>query len=165
MAILDYILLGFIVLWAILGLKKGFLRTLGALIGLVVAVILASRFFPIVSDWLGGNNFSNIIAFVIIFSVALKLIGLVFWLLGKMFEVITILPFISSFDRMLGFILGFAEGILILAVFSYFFGKYPFNDWLIAQMSVSVVAGILMKIGAIFIPLFPEAVKVIKSNL
>jgi len=163
MVSLDYILLAFILVWALLGMKKGFLMSLGSMIGLVLAVLVASRFFPIVSGWIGGTNFSNIIAFIIIFSISIKLVSLVFWILGKIFEIVTILPFISTFNRLLGLILGLAQGIFVLSVLTYFVAKYPVNDWLLWQMSISPVADVLFKIAMVFVPLFPEAVKSLQS--
>jgi len=163
MIILDYILLGIILLWALLGFKKGFLESLGSLVGIIIAVLLASRFYPNVSSWLGGNNFTNIIAFVVLFGLSTKIMSLIFWILGKIFKLVTILPFISTFDRFLGFILGLAGGIFTLSIVLYFLSKYPLNDWLTEQMGVSLVAKVLLSIGLIFVPLFPEAIKKLKS--
>jgi len=163
MITLDYILLGIILVWAFLGFRKGFIQTLGSVVGLVFAVVLASRFYPIVAVWLGGSVFSKIIAFLILFGICTKLISLAFWILGKIFQVVTILPFLSTFDRFLGFILGAVEGIFILSIILYFLTKYPLNDWLIIQMSGSIVSKVLLKIGIIFVPLFPEAIKKIRS--
>jgi len=163
MITLDYILLGIILLWALLGFKKGFLETLGSLVGIIIATLIASRFYPELSGWFGATNFTNIIAFVVIFGVATKIMSLVFWILGKIFKLVTILPFISTFDRFLGLILGLVGGIFTMSIVLYFLSKYPLNDWLTAQMGESVVAGVLLTIGVIFVPLFPEAIKKLKS--
>jgi len=160
---LDYILLAVVLILGLLGLKKGFLESLGSIFGIVIATIVASRFYPNFAGWFGDSNFTNIIAFLVIFSLTVKLVSLLFWVLGKLFQVITVLPFISHFDKLLGLILGLVEGILILAVVLNFFLKFPLNEWMITQMGASVVAGVLLKIGFIFIPLFPEALKTLKS--
>jgi len=165
MNILDYILLSLILLSAGLGLKSGFLSSLGSLIGLVIAALLASRFYPDVANWFGGSNMAQVISFIALFVVSSKLIGLIFWLLGKAFQIITVLPFVSSIDKVLGLVLGLAEGILIMALIVYFINKYPFNDWLNMEMKGSVVAPVLISISQIFLPLLPEAVKKIKSYL
>lgn len=160
---LDYILLAVILILGLLGFKKGFLESLGSIIGIVIATLIASRFYPNVAGWFGDSNFSNIIAFMLIFSLTVKLVSLLFWVLGKIFQLITVLPFISHFDKLLGLILGLVEGILILAVVLNFFLKFPVNEWMVSQMSGSLVAKVLLKIGFIFVPLFPEAVKKLKS--
>lgn len=160
---LDYILLAVVLILGLLGLKKGFLESLGSIFGIVIATIVASRFYPNIAGWFGDSNFTNIIAFLVIFSLTVKLVSILFWVLGKIFQVITVLPFISHFDKLLGLILGLVEGILILSVVLNFFLKFPLNEWMITQMGASIVAGVLLKIGFVFIPLFPEALKTLKS--
>ncbi|NQT49306.1 CvpA family protein [Candidatus Kuenenbacteria bacterium] len=163
MITLDYILLGLILVIAFLGYKKGFLESLGSIIGIIAAVIVAGRYFPNVAVWFGGTNFSNIIAFIVIFSLTIKIVSLLFWVLGKVFKIVTVLPFISSFDRLLGLILGFVEGIFVMSIILYFILKYPLNDWLMWQMSISAVAKVLLTVGNIFVPLFPDALNAVKS--
>lgn len=163
MILLDYILLGVILIMALLGLRKGFIESLGSVIGIIAAAIVASRFYPEAASWIGGSNWANIIAFIFIFSLAIKIVSLLFWFIGKIFKIVTVLPFISSFDRLLGFILGFAEGIFVLSIILYFSLKFPFSDWLMQQMLVSLVAKTLLTIGDVFVPLFPNALTAIKS--
>lgn len=163
MVILDYILLGFILLMGGWGLKNGLIQSVGSIFGIVIATLVASRFYLVVANWFGGSNLTNLLAFIIIFGLTVKIVGLVFWLFGKIFKIITILPLVSHFDRFLGLILGLTEGILVLAVILSFLLKYPFNYWIISQMSGSLVASVLLKIGFIFMPLFPEAVNKLKS--
>lgn len=163
MVMLDYILLAVILILGLFGFRKGFLESLGSIIGIIVATIIASRFYPYVAGWFGDSNFSNIIAFILIFSLTVKIVGLLFWVLGKIFKLVTVLPFISQFDKLLGLVLGLVEGILVLAVVLNFFLKFPLNDWMIYQMGASVVTAVLLKIGFILVPLFPEAVKTLKS--
>jgi membrane protein required for colicin V production len=163
MVLLDYLLLAIIILIGVLGLRRGLIQSLGSILGIILATLIASRFYNIVAELFGGTNLTYLISFIVIFSVTVKLISLVFWLLGKLFKIITVLPLISQFDRFLGLVLGLAQGILILSVILNFSLKYPFNYWLIEQMSASVVAGILLKIGFVLVPLFPDALKKIKS--
>ncbi len=138
------------------------MESLGSLVGLFIATLLAGRFFPWLADFFGGGNFANIISFIIIFGVSVKLTGIVFWLFGKIFQIIMIIPFLSTFDSLLGLILGIVEGIFVSAILLYFVGKYPIHPWLVEQVAQSVTASVLLKIGSIFIPFFPEAVKKIK---
>jgi membrane protein required for colicin V production len=163
MVLLDYILLAIILGMALLGLRRGLLQSIGSILGIVLATIIASRFYEVVANWFGGSNLTNLLVFIAIFSITVKLVGLIFWLLGKIFKIITVLPIISHLDRFFGLILGFVEALLVLAVILSFLLKYPFNYWIVTQMSASIVAKVLLKIGIVFIPLFPEALKKIKS--
>ena len=165
MIALDYILLATILIWAVFGFRKGFLQTLGSLIGIIIAVIIASRFYPILSAYFGSTNVSDLLAFITIFGISIKLIGIIFWVFGKIFEVVTVLPFISSFDSLLGAVLGLVQGIFMSGIVLYFLSKHPINEWVIDQMMNSPISAVLLKITYIFVPLFPEAIKTIKSFL
>jgi membrane protein required for colicin V production len=160
---LDFILIGIILLFAYLGFRRGFLQTLGSLLGIIVASIVAGRFYLWLGDLFGGSNFSKVLAFILVFALIIKLISLVFWALGKIFQVIAVIPFLQTFERVLGGVLGLTEGILILTVLTFFTTRYPFNDWLTSQMKDSVVVGILLAISYIFLPLLPEGLKKLKS--
>jgi len=160
---LDYILLGVILLSALWGFRKGFLETLGGILGIIVATVIAGKFYLLLGSFLGGNNLSNFISFLVIFFIILKIVGLSFWILGKIFQLISIVPFLQSFDRLLGAVLGLLEGILVLTVVMYFLSKYPLNQWLLTQMQSSIITVLLLKASYIFMPLLPEAMKRIKS--
>jgi membrane protein required for colicin V production len=163
MITIDYIFLALILISALLGFRKGFLGMLGSLIGLILSILIASRMYPMAADWFGGTNVANIVSFILIFIISTKIISIIFWVLGKLFEVVTILPFIESFDKLLGGILGLAQGIIGMAVIVYFLNKFPVNDWLTDQLSTSIVTSVLLTIGGFFGPLFPEAIKKLKS--
>jgi len=163
MVILDYILLVLVLLLGLWGLRKGFLQSLGSIFGLIIAVVVASRFYPIIANWFGGSNVSNIIAFIVITSLTVKVVSLLFWVFGKIFRIVTVLPIISQFDRLLGLILGLVQGVLATAAVLTFLIKFPFNLWIVEQMSSSLITRVLLDIGNVFIPLFPEAIKKLKS--
>ena len=163
MVILDYILLAIIILMGVLGLRRGLIQSVGSIVGIIIGTLVASRFYMVIANLFGGSNLTSLLTFIVILSVTVKLVGIIFWLLGKIFKIITILPIISHFDRFLGLILGLVEGLLVLAVILNFLLKYPFNYWVVTQMGASIVAKVLLKIGFVFIPLFPEALQKIKS--
>lgn len=139
------------------------METVGSIVGIVLATVLASRFYPYLAHFVGDSNLMNILSFVIIFSASVKLVSLLFWLFGKIFQIITVLPLISTFDSLLGLILGFVEGVFILSVILYFMLKFPVNSWIVEQMTASPITNVLLKIAYLFIPLFPEAINKLKA--
>ncbi|MBU1131961.1 CvpA family protein [Patescibacteria group bacterium] len=165
MVVLDYILLLLIIGFAILGFRRGFLSVLGSLFGLIIAVLVASRFYLPIAHWFSDTNFAKAVAFVLLFLITIKLVSLLFWIVGKVFQVVTVLPFISGLDKTLGLVLGMVEGIFVLSVLLYFLAKYPINDWFTLQISISVVSGVLLKLVVIFVPFFPEALTKLKSYI
>lgn len=163
MVALDFIIIAIILIFAFWGYKKGFLEALGSLIGVVLASVVASNFYVWLGDLLGGSDLAYIVSFIVLFAVTIKLLGLLFWLMGKIFKIMTILPFLQQFEKIIGAVLGLAEGILLMAVLMYFLSKYPVHSWLTSQMSVSFINNVLLDISEVFLPLFPEAFKKLRD--
>ncbi|MBI5254594.1 CvpA family protein [Candidatus Falkowbacteria bacterium] len=163
MLLFDYILLGALLLFVFYGFRAGLIQSVGALIGLIVGSVFASRYCESIGNLLGDSNFMKMLAFFLLFGLITKLIGFVFKIVGKIFKIITVLPLLAQADKLLGAIFGAAEGILFLAVMLFFLSKFPINAWLTNSMSASVITATLLKISAIFMPLFPVAVKQLET--
>jgi len=163
MNILDLILIVIILGCGAWGWKNGFIEALGTVVGIVVSSAVASRFYLTIGGWLGDSNLAYVMAFVAIFFIVAKAISLLFWAFGKVFKIITLVPFLKQFDKILGVIVGLVNGILILSIVLYFMSKYPLNEWLTAQMQGSILTSVLLLISYIFLPLLPEALKKLKS--
>lgn len=166
----DIILLIILGGFTMFGLWFGFIHTLGSLIGTVVGAFVSSHFYAPIADWVaqatGGNqNLVNVIVFIIIFIVANRLVGFVFWLIEKAFNILKIVPFLSSINRLLGAILGLAEGILVLGLILFFISKFPFSDWILGSLLKSSVATTLINVSSVLWPLLPAALKQIQSVL
>jgi len=152
------------------GLWFGIVQTLGSLVGTVLGVYLAARYFEPVSalitkftGW--GGNLPKVLMFAIAFIIINRLVGLLFWLLGKALGLVTRLPFIRSMDRMLGLIFGLLEGALVLGVCIYFIGKFPLGAGFMGALQQSKVAPELVKPVTVLLPLLPEALKAAKSAI
>jgi len=111
--VLIFILLGF----AGAGAKDGFIHALGRLIGAILGFVAARAWSIKLVGILGvfmPAGWAHLIAFLLIFIVITRLLGLVFKLADGVFEIIKILPFLKSIDRLLGAVLGFVEGFILL---------------------------------------------------
>lgn len=162
MTILDYIILGVLFIFVWLGFWSGFIRTLGSIVGLFLGVAIASHYYEKFANFFkflllaGVSQFS---AFVVIIIVVSKLTGVVFWVIDKLFKIASIIPFLKTFNRLLGAILGFAEGILIVGVVLLFATKITIFAGFSEAISASNLAEPLLFIAKIFLPLFPAALK------
>ncbi len=168
MSHLDIILLIILGGFTLFGIWFGFIHTLGSLVGTAVGAFVASHYYGPASDWLasllgGHQNLFKVIIFLLIFTVANRLTGFVFWLFEKIFNILKIIPFLSTINRLLGGILGLIEGSLVIGLMLYFVAKFPFSDWLTGSMLKSGVAAFLIKISSILWPLLPVALKQIQS--
>ena len=133
MSLFDLILLIIIGGFALFGLWFGLVHTLGSLLGTILGVYLASRYYQPFAEWLiqttgWGANISKVIVFIIAFIIINRLVGLVFYVIDRALSVITKLPFISGINRLLGLAFGLFEGILVVGIVLYFIARFPFID-------------------------------------
>ncbi len=153
------ILFGFI--W--FGLWNGLIRTLGGIIGLVLAVFIASRWYEDLAlkllSFLGDNlSLARILAFVIIFIAAQFIIISLLKVVNKIFS----FPILKTLNGLAGAVFGLIEGALLLGLILYFSTKFPLGSNWEELLNTSKIASVLIGFGKILFPLIPEAVKQIK---
>lgn len=171
MTIFDLALILILFIFVATGYRLGFIHTLGALLGTVAGVLLASHYYPQVSAklikfFLGDPTTAKIVSFLVIFVVTNRLVGLVFWIIDKIFKLLHFIPFLGLINHIGGAVLGLAEGVIVLGVTLYFSGKIAgFVPWFADAMKQSELARELVNYSKLLIPLLPEAVRQIKSNI
>jgi membrane protein required for colicin V production len=167
MAILDIILLIILGGFVLFGLWFGLIHTLGALLGTVVGAWIAGHYYISAASWLSGifgdSNTVKIVSFIIIFMIANRLIGLIFYILDRVFRIVSIIPFLKTINRLAGAILGFLEGILVIGVSLFVMSRYPLGDWFTNELIVSPVAHWLIVAAKLIVPLLPEVIRQLKA--
>ena len=113
-------------------------------------------------------NFSEgtekFLAFIILFILVTSIVGGVFILIEKIFDLVSIIPFTKLINRLLGGALGLLEGSLSLGLILFVAARYTWIDGLLGhQLVVSKVAPWLIKVANIIMPFLPEALKALKS--
>lgn len=170
MTTLDFILLIILFGFTFAGFWFGLIHSIGALVGTIAGVIVAGNYFTWLGEiiqpiLMGNENLAKIIAFIVLFIIANRLVGFIFWIIGKVFNIVAVLPFIKSINRLTGAILGFIEGALVLGIVLTMIGKFPFADYIIPAMETSGVAKWLVSVGKILTPLLPDLIEYTKSYL
>ena len=170
MTFLDLILIIILVFFVSSGFRFGLIITLGNLVGTLVGVLVAGYYFEqgtalLDGILLGNVNLARVVAFIIIFILASRLVGLVFYLIDKFFKVLTVLPFLKSINRLAGAFVGFLEGALILGLVILFIDKFPFSEFIIPAIETSQTAQWLLGYGKVLAPLLPEFVKAAESHI
>ncbi|MFA5134115.1 MAG: CvpA family protein [Patescibacteria group bacterium] len=163
MVLIDFIFLIILGGFILFGLWFGLIHTLGALIGTVLGVYLSSRWYDDVAIWAqshfaGSLNVWKVICFILLFVIINRLVGLLFYILEKMFNVITSLPFLKSINRLAGAILGLIEGAVVIGGLVFISNKFPFGleEKLFAA---STLKGYFLHVFNILLPLVPQALK------
>jgi len=129
---LDVVIIIILVIQTFVGFSQGFIKALGGLIGLIVGVILAGRFYEnlagSVFSFISNSDVANVVAFVAILIV----VGIIFAIIASLLTKLVSVVFLGLFNRLLGAVFGLAMGALFigaaLAVWAKFFGSGSLAD-------------------------------------
>jgi membrane protein required for colicin V production len=142
MLAIDVVLIVIITFLTLIGIKQGFIKTLGSLVGLVVGVILSGIILGYlqVQYEILAQPVVSIIAFIGISIVVSWLIGWLFSIIEGMKKVLSIIPFVNSANHLLGGILGLLEGVfLVLAIGFVLTNFFPEGDLQNAALNSAVL--------------------------
>ncbi|MCB9798094.1 CvpA family protein [Candidatus Nomurabacteria bacterium] len=170
MELFDLLLLFILGVFAIAGLIFGFLHTLGSLIGTVLGVYLASRYYEPVADFLIGatgwaGNWPRVVVFALAFVIINRLVGLAFFFVDKFFKVVTSLPVIRGLNKTLGFAFGLFEGLVTIGVIIYFIERFPVSERISTAIASSIIAPFAEEFTKTLWPLLPDALTLIQSSV
>ncbi|MBI2444464.1 MAG: CvpA family protein [Candidatus Magasanikbacteria bacterium] len=170
MSFFDLILGLLIIGFALFGVWFGLIHTLGSLLGTILGIFLASRFYQPLSIWLikitgWGDNVASVIMFAVAFLIINRLIGLAFFLVERFFRALTKLPFLNSLNRILGLLFGFFEGVIFLGTFFLFYARFPFGASLRAGVESSRLIPFITRTASVVWPLVPQALRSVESTI
>jgi len=164
MAIIDFVLLLVLFGFILFGFWFGLIHTLGALVGTVVGVFLASRWYDGAAAWVqytftGSLNVWKVIIFILLFILINRLIGLLFYILEKAFNIVTVLPFLKSINRIAGAVLGLLEGAVVVGAVVFISSRFPFG---LEQkiFAASQLKTYFLGVFNVLLPFVPQALKI-----
>lgn len=161
--VFDLILVLVLFFFTFSGFMFGAIQTIGSLAGTIVGIIVAGRYFDVLSGKIsptpiGNPNLAKVLAFALLFVVSSKAVSLVFWIVNKVYKLLSFIPFLKSINRLAGGFLGLAEGVIIVGVALVLFKQYPFADFLLPSIDTSPIAQWLLWVGGQLVPLLPSFV-------
>jgi len=164
LTIFDLILILVLFLFIAIGFVSGLIQGIGAIVGVFLGAWAAVWFYEPLGVWLtpillGHGIIARVVAFLLIFGVVNRLVGLLFYIIDKFFDLISIIPFLKTINRILGAILGFIEGILAISFVLFFITQLGISVWLNGIIAASKVASWLIGLAAILTPLLPKILK------
>ena len=117
MNLIDVIFGIFLLVFFVIGFKKGFISSVVYLLGLIIAVFLSGKIgydvrIALMEKFTISETIAMIIAYILIFLVIMLIAKIVIIILNK---IVTFLN-LKFLDRILGGLFGILNGILILAI-------------------------------------------------
>src|SRR3989339_660303 len=107
MSVVDIVILIILAGFVWKGIRLGLIEAIGGIIGLFVGVFLASIYYEQAAAMLEDLTFGSyalavIFGFLLIFIIVNRLIAFIFWIIGRIFNIIAIVPFLKTFNRLSG---------------------------------------------------------------
>lgn len=122
---IDWIICALLLLSTIVGITRGVIREVLAIVGWVAGIMLAMNFAGEIADKIPLESIGYlprvVIASVLILVACLFTIGLLGFIMRKMMEAAAL----SFEDRALGALFGFFRGILVISACVFLFGLSP----------------------------------------
>lgn len=169
--VIDIVLIIFLAGFVFYGLFFGLIRTLGSLIGALAGFFLASKFYLFAFSFIqnlffGHDNIGKIVTFIILFTLINRLICFVFALINKTYDIISIIPFLKTINRLAGAVFGFLLGGTVLGFLLFIISSNFFiGDWFVKFLDNSRIAPFLLKFILILKPLLPGMINKLQSLL
>ncbi len=110
--IVDILFFSLVLIFAIIGLKRGFVKSILSLLSVILSFVLSVTLSSVVSNTVSNyfvSEFVKPITFFVLFIVLRIIIGL----LAKVLNIVSIIPVIKTANSLLGFTLGVINGIII----------------------------------------------------
>lgn len=163
MSIFDGVLIAVIAGFTIAGFWFGLVHMIGSIVGIIVGALVAGQFFEDVAPYLNfltgdRENLSMVIAFIVIFVVTTRVVGLLFNLVERFFKFVSFIPFFKTINRIAGALIGAAEGTIIVGLFLLFSARFPYTDRLTDLIAGSNIARFTLDVAEILAPLLPDLV-------
>lgn len=164
MTIIDFIILIILAGFVWKGIKLGLIEAVGGIVGLFIGAFVAGQYYDEAAEMLEGLLFgstvlANVLGFLLVFILVNRAIALFFWIIDKLFHIIAIIPFLKTFNRLLGGIFGLIEGLIFIGIIVYFLSFMPFTGGFQEKVEDSRFSGILKTIGKIASPFIPDSVE------
>lgn len=164
--ILDLILILIIVGFVLGGFKKGFVASLGSVVGFILTIIIMARLYPWLLTHFEGGFWVKVLVFIFALIIISIIVSIVIWLIEKIFKFFHFIPGTKSLNRLLGAILGFISGLLITSFVVWMLLKLPMDaEWFNNQIQNSYLVKPLLLVAYIWIPVVPKVYREVKNHI
>jgi len=119
MGVIDWSILAVILIFTILGLKRGLIGAVVQFAGAVLAFILIGHYYPLLANQLIlkydlSRTLAVLISIFLILILMVVLVRFVVWILDRFIKALSL----TWLNRLLGAILGLINGLILVIIFS-----------------------------------------------
>ncbi len=167
--IFDTILLIILAGFVFYGLFFGLIRAVGSLAGVIAGAWLASIFYVDAFElaenlFFGHDTLGKVVTFIVLFTIINRLVCFAFSILDKTYNIISIIPFLKTINRLGGAVFGFLEGGIVVGLVLYITANNFLVGGLISKLlEGSKVAPFLVGFINALKPLLPGMLDKLKS--
>lgn len=119
MAVVDWVIIGILVLSSLISLTRGFVREALSLFVWVAAFVVARMYSgnlaTLLADYISTGSVRWVVAFVILFLGTIAIGGMLTYLISELVRVTGL----GSTDRVLGMVFGLVRGLVLLVAIVY----------------------------------------------
>lgn len=160
----DFVMVLVIVGFGAFGFALGLVQVVGGLVGIIAGAWISSTFYrPLgaaIGQYFPGRGAGDAAAFVILFVLVNRASAAVFFVINRIFRLLSFIPFLKSFNRLLGGIFGLLEGALLLGIVVRVVEHFSAFPWVATIVSRSLIAGWLLALVELLAPLLPALLSV-----
>ena len=168
--IIDIVLIAILAYFFFWGFSRGLIKAVGSFAGLIVAVVIAGRYFEQFSNQYapyvgleGSPNVAKVITFIVLLVVVNRLAMLVVNVVAKAYNTMAVIPGMKLGNRLLGAALGLIEGAIMIGLIIFVISRFPFGSFIQPFLDQSRVAPIVLSVSSLLQPLLPEAIRQIQG--
>jgi membrane protein required for colicin V production len=126
MGVIDWSILAVLLIFAIVGFRRGLAGAVVQFAGAILAFLLVGHYYPLLANQLmlkygHGKTLSAVIAIFLILVLIVVVVRFVVWILDRFIKALNL----SWLNRTLGAILGFLNGLILVIIFSVLMDYMP----------------------------------------
>ncbi|MAV26809.1 MAG: colicin V production CvpA [Gammaproteobacteria bacterium] len=126
--IVDWIIIGIVVISMLISIKRGFVKEALSLASLVAAVVVASVFGPSAADLLTDQVETHSVRLLVAYSGIFVVTLIVGALINNLISHLVTVAGLTGTDRLLGMLFGFARGAVIVVILAGVMNLMPVHE-------------------------------------
>lgn len=158
MNIIDMLIIALVGISGLLGLYWGIIRQVLSVVGVIVGIVLASRYGGGVADWIEGFGPTGRVADILGFAAVFVAVTTASSLLASVLHQVAEVLFLGWADHLIGGVLGVAQGAIVATVIVAILSAIP-SEQVSSLLRDSQYAPNVIHLSQFVLALLPESLR------